>query len=102
MPKRARARARARTQRMGAELTLTELCKAFDVSQEELYKIFDVKQANVSKVERREDMRLSTLVTYVCAMGGNIEIIAHFPSRGGGKDKTINLKPFVKDTADAA
>jgi len=102
MPKQARARARARTQAMAAELTLAELRKAFDVSQEELAKILDVKQANVSKIERREDMRVSTLITYVRAMGGDVEIIAHFPSPGGGKDKTIKLKPFAEDTADAA
>src|SRR6266571_1441268 len=72
MPKQARERARART------------------------------QAIVSKIERREDMRVSTLITYVRAMGGDVEIIAHFPSPGGGKDKTIKLKPFVADTADAA
>src|SRR5438309_6838108 len=78
MPKQARERARARTQAMAAELALAELRKAFDVSQEELAKILDVKQANVSKIERREDMRLSTLFTYVQAMGGNLEIIAHF------------------------
>jgi len=47
---------------MAAELTRAELRKAFDVSQEELAKILDVKQANASKIERREDMRLSTLV----------------------------------------
>jgi len=34
-------------------------------------------------------------VTYVRAMGGDIEIITHFPNHGGGKDKTIKLKPFV-------
>jgi transcriptional regulator with XRE-family HTH domain len=87
---------------MAAELTFAELCKAFDVSQEELANILGVKQTNVSKVERREDMRLSTLVTYVRAIGGDIEIIAQFPNRGGGKDKTIKLKPFVEGTADAA
>jgi len=102
MPKQARERARARTQTMAAELTLAELRKTFDVSQEELAKILDVKQANVSKLERREDMRLSTLFTYIRAMGGDLEIIAHFPNRSGGKDKTIKLKPFVEDTADAA
>ena len=102
MPKQARERTRARAHAMAAELTLAELRKAFDVSQEELAKILDVKQANVSKLERREDMRLSTLFTYVQAMGGKLEIIAHFPDRSGGKDKTIKLKPFVEDTADAA
>ncbi len=79
-----------------------ELRKVFDVSQEELAKILDVKQANVSKIERREDIRLSALVTYIRVMGGDIEIIARFPNRSGGKDKAIKLKPFVEDTADAA
>jgi transcriptional regulator with XRE-family HTH domain len=72
---------------MAAELTLVELCKAFDVSQEELAKILGVKQTNVSKVERREDMWLSTLVTYVRAIGGDMEIIAHFPNRGGARTR---------------
>jgi len=102
MPKQARERARARTQAMAGELTLAELRKAFDISQEELARILDVKQANVSKIEHREDMRVSTLITYVRAMGGDVEIIARFPDRGGGKDKTIKLKPFAEDTADAA
>src|SRR5712691_8772277 len=38
MPKWARERARARTRAMAADLTLAELRKAFDVSQEELAK----------------------------------------------------------------
>ena len=53
---------------MAAELTRAELRKAFDVSQEELAKILDVKQANASKIERRKDMRLSTLVTIYAQM----------------------------------
>jgi DNA-binding Xre family transcriptional regulator len=94
MPKQARGRARARTRAMAAELTLAQLRRAFDVSQEELAEILDVKQANVSKIERREDIRLSTLVAFVRAIGGDIEIIARFPNRAGGKDKSIKLKPF--------
>ena len=96
MPKQARERVHARTRAMAAELTLAELRKAFDVSQEELAKVLDVKQANISKIEHREDIRLSTLITYVRAMGGDVEIIAHFPDRDGGKEKTIKLKPFVE------
>ena len=62
MPKQVRERARARTQ-AAAELALAELRRAFDVSQGELAKLLGVKQVNFSKIERREDMRLSTLVT---------------------------------------
>lgn len=99
MPAPARERARRRTRSMAAELTLAELRKAFDVSQEELAKALDVKQANVSKIEHREDMRLSTLVAYVRAMGGEIEILARFPDAAGGKGKTVTLKPFAEDAA---
>jgi len=102
MPERARERVRARTRAMAAELTLAELRKAFDVSQQELAKVLDVKQANISKIERREDIRLSTLVAYVRAMGGDVEIVARFPGHAGGEQKTIRLKPFVADAVDTA
>lgn len=98
MPAQARDNARARTRSMAAELTLAELRKAFDVSQEDLAKALDVKQANVSKIERREDMLLSTLAAYVQAMGGHLEIVAHFPDRAAGKETTIRLKPFSERT----
>lgn len=94
MPVQARDNARARTRSMTSELTLAELRKAFDVSQEDLAKVLDVKQANVSKIERREDMLLSTLAAYVQAMGGHLEIVAHFPDRAAGKETTIRLKAF--------
>jgi len=96
MPARVRDNARARTQSMAAELTLAELRKAFDVSQEDLAKALDVNQANISKIEHREDMLLSTLAAYVQAMGGDLEIIAHFPDRADGKQTTIRLKPFAE------
>ena len=81
---------------MAAELILRELRKAFDVSQEDLARALDVKQANISKIERREDMLLSTLAAYVQAMGGDLEIVARFPARAGGKQTTIRLKPFAE------
>jgi len=96
MPARARDNARARTRSMAAELTLAELRKAFDVSQEDLAKALDVNQANISKIEHREDMLLSTLAVYVQAMGGDLEIIAHFADRADGKQTTIRLKTFAE------
>jgi Fe-S cluster biogenesis protein NfuA len=38
-----------------------------------------IKQAAVSKLERRTDMYLSTLRSYIEAMGGALEIRAVFP-----------------------
>jgi len=48
------------------------------MSQDQLARELHVKQANVSKIERRTDMYISTLRSYVQAMGGDLEIIARF------------------------
>ena len=37
------------------------------------------KQANISRIERRTDMYISTLRSYIEAMGGELDIIARFP-----------------------
>jgi len=37
------------------------------------------QQALVSKLERRADMYVSSLRTYVEALGGELEIVARFP-----------------------
>ena len=38
-----------------------------------------LEQPAVSKLERRTDMYVSTLRKYIEAMGGELEIVAHFP-----------------------
>ena len=40
----------------------------------------NTKQANVSRTERRRDMKLSTLKRYIEAMGGELDIVAKFAS----------------------
>ena len=37
-----------------------------------------IQQANVSRTERRKDMKLSTLKRYIEAMGGELDIVAKF------------------------
>jgi hypothetical protein len=39
-----------------------------------------VSQASVSKTERRHDMLLSTLRSFVEALGGDLQLVAKFPS----------------------
>ncbi|MHB1529362.1 MAG: XRE family transcriptional regulator [Acidiferrobacteraceae bacterium] len=75
----AQARARARAGALLAQLPLFELRQARQLSQEQLAKTLHVKQASISKLERRTDMYLSTLRGYIEAMGGELEIVAHFP-----------------------
>jgi hypothetical protein len=38
-------------------------------------------QENVSRIERRHDVRISTLIGLVRALGGELEITAVFPDR---------------------
>jgi len=63
------------------EATLRQLREARERSQVEMAEKLHIKQAAVSKLERRTDMYLSTLRSYIEAMGGTLEIIARFPQR---------------------
>ena len=49
------------------------------LTQEELARRLRVKQPAIAKLERREDVRLSTLRALIEAMGGQIEVGAIFP-----------------------
>src|SRR3984893_8457267 len=60
-------------------LALHELRKTRAVSQEELAGKLAVGQPAVAKLERRADMYVSNLRRYVEALGGTLEITAHFP-----------------------
>ena len=75
----AQQRAKKKTSLMLEAMPLQELRQARALSQDEMAKTLGVKQAAVSKLERRTDMYLSTLRKFIEAMGGNLEIVAHFP-----------------------
>ncbi|CAB5601235.1 Helix-turn-helix domain [Pseudomonas putida] len=78
---------REKIEQRGAELiaeqmTLQELRKTLNLTQETMADLLHMKQGNVSKVEKRTDMLLSTLREYVEAMGGTLELVARLPGRG--------------------
>jgi transcriptional regulator with XRE-family HTH domain len=76
------ARRRARIERRADELaTLKQLRRAAERTQEDLAASLGVGQDTVSRIERRNDMLLSTLRRYVNAMGGTLELVARFPDR---------------------
>ena len=58
------------------EMDLRALREAAGLTQEELAQRVAVTQSELSKLERREDYRLSTLRRYVTALGGQLEIVA--------------------------
>jgi ribosome-binding protein aMBF1 (putative translation factor) len=60
-------------------ITLGELRERFEVSQAELASQMGSNQPGVSRLERREDLYLSTLREYVEALGGELDLVARFP-----------------------
>ena len=61
--------------------TLQDLRKARALTQERMAELLGIKQENVSRIEKRTDLLLSTLSSYVAAMGGRLRIVAEFPDR---------------------
>ena len=62
------------------QAALSELRKALRVSQEELARLLGKSQAAVAQMEQRTDMKVSTLRETIEAMGGKLELVAHFPA----------------------
>jgi ribosome-binding protein aMBF1 (putative translation factor) len=62
------------------EAALADLRKALRVSQEELAQALGKSQAAVAQMEQRADMKVSTLREAIEAMGGRLDLVAHFPS----------------------
>jgi hypothetical protein len=75
------------------EMALDELRSARQLTQTGLANILGVDQGSISKLERRTDMYISTLRSYVEAMGGDLQIRAIFP------DGEVQIKQF-QDVAD--
>ena len=64
------------------EMTLRDLRKAHELTQTRLAEALNISQDGVSRLERRSDFLLSTLRSYVEAMGGKLRLVAEFPGRG--------------------
>lgn len=85
----AQSLAAARAEAMLVEMQLHELRKARQATQVDVAKAMSVEQAAVSKLERREDMYVSSLRQYVKALGGELKLVASFP------DGDIQLHPYT-------
>jgi transcriptional regulator with XRE-family HTH domain len=75
----AQKRVKSRTRSMLREIRLQELRQTRQVSQEALASVLGSTQAGVSKLERRNDLYLSSLREYIEALGGTLELRARFP-----------------------
>jgi transcriptional regulator with XRE-family HTH domain len=62
-----------------ARMRLPDLRKARNLTQAAMANTLGIAQAEVSRMERRTDVYISTLRSYVEAMGGKLRIVAEFP-----------------------
>jgi DNA-binding XRE family transcriptional regulator len=84
-----RARIMKRAQEMvEEEMTLRDLRAIQQLTQERMAQLLGIEQDSVSRMERRADMLLSTMSSYVAAMGGKLRLVAEFPNR---KPYTVTL-----------
>jgi transcriptional regulator with XRE-family HTH domain len=82
LPPEQRERVEKRTAEILAEeLTLRDLRKARALTQDRMAELLNIGQDSVSRLEKRTDLLLSTLRSYVAAMGGRLDLVVSFPDR---------------------
>lgn len=62
-----------------AEMPLHELRRARALTQRDLAETLEVNQPAVCKLEQRADVYVSSLRSYIEAVGGKLKIVAEFP-----------------------
>jgi transcriptional regulator with XRE-family HTH domain len=68
------------------EIALHELRERRGVTQEQVAAQLGTSRPNISRIEREDDVRVSTLQRYIAALGGELELVARFPD---GKRETL-------------
>lgn len=66
-------------QLIAEEMSLRELRRAHKLTQESIAQTLGIGQDQVSRLEQRSDLLMSTLRGYVEAMGGRLTLVAEFP-----------------------
>ncbi len=81
----------AETDRIYAE-NLAAVRKAADLTQVELAKAMGVAQSEISRIESRPDMLLSTLASYLAAAGDRPRVVVTI----AGDDVEVDLTPLIR------
>ena len=82
LPNERRDKIEARAAELIAEhMTLRDVRKARELTQERMAELLGIRQDSVSKFEKRTDLLLSTLRSYINAMGGELQLVVEFPDR---------------------
>ncbi len=75
--------------RLVEEMPLSKLRGAMSLTQAAMATNLEINQSEVSRIEKRSDMLVSTLASYVRALGGNLEVRATFPD-----GKVVSISQF--------
>lgn len=89
-----RAVERRTAELIAEELSLRELRRALGFTQVEVAHGLNKGQHEISRIEQRGDMLLSTLCSYVRAIGGELELVCRFKKR-----PPVRLKPLPEHRA---
>ncbi len=82
LPPERQERIEARYQELRQEVEgLRELRQIAGKAQLDIATALNIKQPSVSKIEKQTDMYLSTLRSYVEAIGGKLELVVKLPKR---------------------
>jgi predicted nucleotidyltransferase len=99
-----------------AFLTLAELRRSLDLTQVDIARQLECRQEEISRIEQRTDLRLSTLRGYVQSLGGELELVCRFKDRDPvrvvtpvvtrttktpNSQQTRRLPAFIRRHADA-
>ena len=81
MPEERRTHILQRAQEIGAEINLRELRRLRKLTQARLSKKLKIGQEGVSRIEKRTDLYISTLRSFVEGVGGKLSMVVEFPDQ---------------------
>lgn len=82
-----KAEANRKAAQLLSEMTLSELRKSREITQSTVADTLGLKQANISQLEKRDDVYVSTLRNYLKAIGGQLDLVVRFKD---GEEVIIN------------
>lgn len=79
LPPEVQESARRKAEMFKLDIKLEEIRKARHITQKEIADVVGIKQPSLSKMEKEDDLHLSSLKKLVEAMEGSLNISADFP-----------------------
>jgi hypothetical protein len=80
LPRAERDAVDARSRKLIDAYSLKQVREAVAKTQKDVAAATGIGQENVSRMEQRDDMLLSTLSGYIAALGGRLRLVADMPS----------------------